>query len=233
MEINRQDQGLRKSYLLFIMTLLLGICVYFAASGVFSYLSNTSGSEITITAGNVGVALVEDFPENVSETGVENHNEKTFWGAATGTKDSVVRALIIPMIEYKDKKTGEWVTYGGKYLTEGVDYKITDSTKSSWTKPEGSTYWYYNKVVKGNANKDANIGKEWKNDESMTSKFEIRDVKLELNKSDLPEDLQDAAFRLNMLVKIESSQSSNGLVIDNWGLTGAEADFVSKIAPVK
>lgn len=233
MEINRTDQGLKKTYLLLIMTILLGVSVYFAASGVFAYLSNTSGSEITVTAGNVGVKLIEDFPETRRETGVENHKEKTFWGAATGTKDSIVRALIVPTVEYKDKKTGEWITYGGKSISEDVDYKITDNTKSSWTKPEGSLYWYYNKVIKGSENSGAEVNKEWTNSDEMTSKFEIRDIKLDLNKSDLPEDLKEADFRLNMLVKIESSQSSNGLAVDNWGLTGAEADFVNNIAPSK
>lgn len=233
MEINRTDQGLKKTYLLLIMAILLGISVYFAASGVFSYLSNTSGSEITVTAGDVSVKLIEDFPENVPETGVENYNEKTFWGAATGTKDSIVRALIVPIVEYKDNKTGEWITYGGKSISEDIDYKITDDTKSSWTKPEGSLYWYYNKVVKGNSNSGTEVNKEWTNSDEMTSKFEIRDINLDLNKSDLPEDLKDADFRLNILVKIESSQSSNGLAVDNWGLTGAEADFVENIAPSK
>lgn len=216
-----------KKLIIVLMLLALSVCFVFATT--FSYMFDQKESIMTITTGDVGIKLEEDFPENVPETGATDINKKIFWGVANGSKDTVVRTSITPMIEYRLKNSTDWISYGGQSMQDGIDYKISDATKQNWTKSKDSDYWYYNKVLFGNNTGKQIDGKVWENNNLFTSKFEINDINLEIKKDELPEELKDADFRLNLLVNIENSQYSHNMAIKNWNLTGNDKEIVEKI----
>lgn len=223
-----------KNIMLLIIAALIAVLSYFTTSGVYSFLTSKSSNEIRLNVGSVNVSLVEESPfddaNEIPDEGVEGHNKKTFWGVANGSKDTVVRAKITPLVEYRLPGSEEWVTFAGKTFVEGVDYTIPEETKQNWIRPEGSDYWYYNNILEGN--KD---GKS----QNKTEKFYIKDIKLEINEDDLPvstdesQDLKNADFRLNMIVDLESSQASNKMPLKNWApLSDNEKQRIYKILKI-
>ena len=199
---------------------LLALCAFlFVGYGTYSYLSTKNENAISITTGDVGIQLVEDFPSEGGDEG-ETTNDKTFWGVVTGSKDSVVRASIIPSVEYYNENTKKWEKIGAINITEGVkndrnfNYTVSEETQKTWKKGADG-YWYYQNILKGNKNSIVD-DKIWHDNDYTTSKFEIHNVYANITQEDLPENAKNAKVRLNMVVSIENSQATHKAFISNW-----------------
>lgn len=168
------------------------IAVLIASVSFFAYFTDNVNTDASVTVGNVGIELHEDFPET-DEYGATT-TTKTFWGVSTGSMDEYVRAQIITNVQVKDDTTGKWATTA-LISSDDIGYDISGTTLNNWVKGDND-YYYHKKVVKPS---------------SSTEKFYLTNIK---SKVPLPDELKGKHVRINMTVAIECAQASN----DNWKL---------------
>lgn len=150
----------------------------------------TSRQEETakINIGNLDVILVEDWPEDVPETGLER-NSKTVKGESVAEKKAYVRMRFIPIVEYyyeaeeNGVQISEWRTapISQEYI------KLTIDGKDNWVKQ--GEYYYYKKI--------------------LNSKESTEDLDLSWEIIEIPGTLKDYKIRTDVRVLLEYSQVSN------------------------
>lgn len=224
--------------------LLIAVCSLAVVLGVvatasfFAIFANRQKAETSIATGKIQVDLVEEFigpggepydPKNPDDPvrnpdpiptpdpddpnppvpeetpgpyegpGAPEGTTKIIKGNNTGTQPAYVRVRIFPVVEtFID---GEWVIHGG-IPANYIVWNQTYSVNGNWIYNADDDYYYYKYIVPAG---------------EMTSTIEVRNLH-----ADLPEYLQiqfgEDILRVNMLVSMESCQSSNGMYRQNWNI---------------
>jgi len=195
-----------------------------ASASFFAFFANRQKAETSITTGKIQVDLIETFPEEFTDdpdNPDDDYNEpddkgapvgttKNIKGHNSGTQPAYVRVRIFPIVETLPEGSSEWVVHGGipvdciKY--DQNELKTNPST-NMWIYNESDDYWYYKAILQPGED---------------TSNILIENLHVEL-----PEYLQvqygGDELRINMLVTLESCQSSNGLYRQNWNIENLPA----------
>lgn len=150
----------------------------------------TSRQEETakINIGNLDVILVEDWPEDVPETGLER-NSKTVKGESVAEKKAYVRMRFIPVIEYyyEAEENGEQIAEWRTAPIPQNYIKLTIDGKDNWVKQ--GEYYYYKKI--------------------LNSKESTENLDLSWEIIEIPGTLKDYKIRTDVRVLLEYSQVSN------------------------
>lgn len=178
--------------------LLLGTASFMA------FFISDKAAQTDMPTGIVNVDLVEDFTgsNGGNEEGTDPDGEglenatKVIKGHNTGTQPAYVRVKIFPVVE--TLQFGNWYVNGG-ISTSYIKYDISNS---GWTYNESDGYYYYNKIL--NATEE-------------TSEITVKNLRLEMP-DEIASIYQYDTLRVNMLVQLESTQSSNELWKINWGI---------------
>lgn len=139
-----------KSMILFIILLILFVLLIPVGYALFS---DTDNEILEIKAGNIHVTLTEDpqWRENDDEYGIEKY-EKNVKGVAAADCDlSYVRIRVVPIVQYYDSTTEEWITAPVPQENIAITLAGTDWEQSG-------EYWYYkNPIKKGEETDNLNI----------------------------------------------------------------------------
>lgn len=150
----------------------------------------TSRQEETakINIGNLDVILVEDWPEDVPETGLER-NSKTVKGESVAEKKAYVRMRFIPVIEYyyEAEENGEQIAEWRTAPIPQNYIKLAIDGKDNWVKQ--GEYYYYKKI--------------------LNSKESTENLDLSWEIIEIPGTLKDYKIRTDVRVLLEYSQVSN------------------------
>ena len=184
---------------LIIIGILIAILAILVPVG-YSLFSDTDNKDTNARLGEIEVELIEDWPkpgdeytpptdpenpnpvpETYNEYGIKKYS-KQIHGHSRAELDSYVRVRCIPIIEYKNPSTEEWIT-----VPVTQDNIIVNITGDTWVN-EGN-YWYYTKVLKENENTD-----------NMNISWEVAQV---------PSEIAEYPIRTNVKVLLEYSQASN------------------------
>ena len=188
---------------LIIIAILIAILAILVPVG-YSLFSDTDTKNTETRLGEIEVELVEDWPdpgdeytppgdptpdtETYNEYGISKQSKKVH-GHSNAEVDAYVRIRCIPIIEYKNPSTEEWIT-----LPVTQDNIIVNVTGDTWVSQ--GNYWYYTKVLKQNENTD-----------DMNINWEIAEI---------PSEVAEYPIRTNVKVLLEYSQASNDAWKNNF-----------------
>lgn len=124
------------------------ILVLIISSIVWALFTARKTDTAQVKVGEIKVILEEDWPEDVSEFGIER-NQKKVWGRSNGDKKAYVRMRFIPIVQYyyeeKDQDDNvtlaEWRT--APIPQENIRVKVKNA--SEWVLQ--GNYYYYKKIL--------------------------------------------------------------------------------------
>lgn len=200
--------------------LLLGTATFFA------FFNSGQKTETSLNTGVINVQLVERFgqpsdtdgdgqPDDKDGDGIPDVTEdpdgdgdinpdtggaaegaiKVITGDNIGTQPAYVRVKIFPQVDKLDK--GKWVVCGGI----PANYILYDQKDDGWV-DGGDGYFYYTRILPAG---------------QTTAPIIISNLHLDMPNI-IAETYKDETLRVDMLVKMESTQASNELYKLNWGI---------------
>lgn len=184
-----------------------------ATASFFAIFANRQKAETSIQTGKIDVKLVETFegsdydpddpPFRVPEDDDEPYEGpglsgavKTIKGVNEGTQPAYVRVRIFPSIETL-LSDGTWAVHGG-IPVQRINYV---HEYDGWV-DGGDGYWYYTRILKP--------GEE-------TSVMVIKELTVDLTEDEIAAYGNDM-LRVDVLVRLESTQASNELWKINWNI---------------
>lgn len=212
-----------------VKTLVTAACVALvlavvASASFFAIFASRQKAENSINTGIINVELQEEFkPGGGSEppvdpsdpnspakdpddpdappykgTGAENA-VKIIKGYNSGTQPAYVRVRLFPVVETMVSDSPiEWNVHGG-IPANRVEYDLDDT---GWIYSADDDYYYYSKILQPG---------------ETTPEMTVSNLGVDLNEAEQVLYGEDT-LRVNMLVTLESSQASNGLWRQNWGI---------------
>lgn len=190
---------------------VVAVLALIATASFFAIFANRQKAETSIQTGKIDVKLVETFEGDDYDPDDPPHRTpdddpyegpglsgavKTVKGVNEGTQPAYVRVRIFPSIETQ-LPDGTWAVHGG-IPVQRINYV---HEYDGWV-DGGDGYWYYTRILKP--------GEE-------TSAMVIKELTV-----DLTEDEQAAygedILRVDVLIRLESTQASNELWKINWGI---------------
>lgn len=124
------------------------IALIIIASITYALFTATEQDSATIDIGEINVVLEEDWPENVSEFGIER-SQKKVWGESTGDKKAYVRMKFVPVVQYfVQEKDNEQNVISEEWKTAPIaqeDINISLSNDENWILQ--GDYYYYKKIL--------------------------------------------------------------------------------------
>ena len=79
------------------------IALLIISTVVWALFTARKDDAANIQVGEIEVVLEEDWPDDVTEFGIER-NQKKVWGRSTGDKKAYVRMRFVPVVEYCQTK---------------------------------------------------------------------------------------------------------------------------------
>ena len=125
------------------------IALLIISSIVWALFTARQTDSADISVGEIEVILEEDWPDDVTEFGIERYQKKV-WGRSTGDKDAYVRMRFIPIVEYyyEEKDEEENVTFAewrtAPIAQENLRVKVKNA--SDWVLQ--GNYYYYKSILK-------------------------------------------------------------------------------------
>ena len=181
------------SFKILLVIILLVVLITLIPIG-FALFSHKKDDKVLANLKEIEVVLVEDWPEFGGEYENDNHEIEVYnqYGISKKTKiihghsikemDAYVRVRLIPIIEYYDTTTSEWIT-----APVSQDKFIVTVTGDKWIK--SGDYWYYKEILPG---------------------FEDTDVmNIAWQVTDIPTEIAKYTMRTNVRVILEYAQTTN------------------------
>ena len=136
----------KKSTIIAIVVILTLLVI---TTVVWALFTARQAEQAQIKIGTINVTLIEDWPDDVTEYGIER-NQKKVCGKSTGDKDAYVRMRFIPIVQYlyetKDEEgnvlSSEWKT--ASISQDNINIKIKNA--DDWILQ--GDYYYYKKILK-------------------------------------------------------------------------------------
>ncbi len=124
------------------------IALLIISTVVWALFTARKDDAANIQVGEIEVVLEEDWPDDVTEFGIER-NQKKVWGRSTGDKKAYVRMRFVPIVEYyyveKDDEDNitlaEWRT--APIPQENIRVKVKNA--SDWVLQ--GNYYYYKSIL--------------------------------------------------------------------------------------
>ena len=124
------------------------IALLIISTVVWALFTARKDDAANIQVGEIEVVLEEDWPDDVTEFGIER-NQKKVWGRSTGDKKAYVRMRFVPVVEYyyveKDDNDNitlaEWRT--APIPQENIRVKVKNA--SDWVLQ--GNYYYYKSIL--------------------------------------------------------------------------------------
>ena len=124
------------------------IALLIISTVVWALFTARKDDAANIQVGEIEVVLEEDWPDDVTEFGIER-NQKKVWGRSTGDKKAYVRMRFVPTVEYyyveKDDNDNitlaEWRT--APIPQENIRVKVKNA--SDWVLQ--GNYYYYKSIL--------------------------------------------------------------------------------------
>lgn len=124
------------------------IALLIISTVVWALFTARKDDAANIQVGEIEVVLEEDWPDDVTEFGIEK-NQKKVWGRSTGDKKAYVRMRFVPIVEYyyveKDDEDNitlaEWRT--APIPQENIRVKVKNA--SDWVLQ--GNYYYYKSIL--------------------------------------------------------------------------------------
>lgn len=124
------------------------IALLIISTVVWALFTARKDDAANIQVGEIEVVLEEDWPDDVTEFGIEK-NQKKVWGRSTGDKKAYVRMRFVPIVEYyyveKDDNDNitlaEWRT--APIPQENIRVKVKNA--SDWVLQ--GNYYYYKSIL--------------------------------------------------------------------------------------
>lgn len=124
------------------------IALLIISTVVWALFTARKDDDANIQVGEIEVVLEEDWPDDVTEFGIER-NQKKVWGRSTGDKKAYVRMRFVPIVEYyyveKDDNDNitlaEWRT--APIPQENIRVKVKNA--SDWVLQ--GNYYYYKSIL--------------------------------------------------------------------------------------
>lgn len=124
------------------------IALLIISTVVWALFTARKDDAANIQVGEIEVVLEEDWPDDVTEFGIER-NQKKVWGRSTGDKKAYVRMRFVPIVEYyyveKDDNDNitlaEWRT--APIPQENIRVKVKNA--SDWVLQ--GNYYYYKSIL--------------------------------------------------------------------------------------
>lgn len=180
----------KKVIIVFVIIVLIIILI---SSFVFALFTSRKEDSARIRIGNLDVILVEDWPDEVDEIGIDR-NTKKVKGESVADKKAYVRMRFIPIVEYfyEEEEDGqitrsEWRT--APISQDDIKLRVTDST-DNWVKQ--GDYYYYKKIL--NPREET---------EELDLRWEVTDLPTAIARYD--------HIKVDVRVLLEYSQTSNEL----------------------
>ena len=179
------------------------ILVLVIGSIVWALFTDRKTDSATIKVGEIDVTLIEDWPDDVTEYGIDR-TQKKVWGKSDGDKDAYVRMRFIPIVQYyyveKDNDdniiVAEWRT--AAISQDNINVKVKNADE--WVLQDN--YYYYKSILKPGET-TSKIDLEWEIYEmpSEYARYEhIRtDVRVILEYSQTSNDAWKDIFQINNL----------------------------------
>lgn len=183
-----REKAMKKNKKVIIGCLIAVVIIILVSTIVLALFTSRKEETAKVNIGNLDVILVEDWPDDVPETGIER-NSKTVKGESVAEKKAYVRMRFIPVIEYyyeaeeDGKQISEWRT--APISEEYINVTIDD--KGNWVKQ--GDYYYYKKI--------------------LNSKESTTDLNLSWEILEIPGTIKDYKIRTDVRVLLEYSQVSN------------------------
>lgn len=190
-----------KSLKFIILVILIAVFVILIPVG-YSLFSDTDSAETETRLGEIDVELKENWPnpddeytpqpdeqnpnpepELYDEYGIKKYS-KEIYGHSVAELDSYVRVRCIPVVEYKNQHTGEWVT-----VPVSQDAITVTVSGDDWTK--SGDYWYYKNVLIG-----------YEDTEKMNIDWTVNEI---------PSEIAQYPIRTDVRVILEYAQASNNM----------------------
>lgn len=198
-----------KTIKLIVIAVLIVVLAILIPIG-YALFSDTDRKDTDARLGEIEVTLVEDWPdpgdqytpttepgepdpdpETYNEYGIKKYSKKIH-GHSVAELDSYVRVRCIPIIEYKNPSTEQWVT-----VPVNQDNISVTVTGDSWV--SSGNYWYYKKVLRGFADTD--------------------EMNISWNVLEIPSEIAGNPIRTNVKVLLEYSQASNDAWKNNFQIS--------------
>ena len=179
-----------------------------ATATFFALFQSGQKTEASLATGKIDVQLVEKFEgsngsgdagTNPDSEGLENAT-KTIKGDNKGSQPAYVRVKIFPQVEEYDDDNG-W-TICGDVPTNYAKYDINNE---NWIEDNG--YYYYKSILPAG---------------ETTSEIVISNLTLDVPDV-IKQNIKHKKLRVNMLVEMEATQSSNELYKLNWNIDSLPA----------
>ncbi|MBQ8379457.1 MAG: hypothetical protein IJX34_01420 [Clostridia bacterium] len=179
---------MKKNKKFIIGSFIAVVLIILISTIVFALFTSRQEETAKINIGNLDVILVEDWPDDVPEIGIER-NSKTVKGESVAEKKAYVRMRFIPVVEYyyeaeeDGNQIAEWRTapISQNYI------KLTIDEKDNWVKQ--GEYYYYKRI--------------------LNSKESTTDIDLSWEIVEIPGEIKDYKIRTDVRVLLEYSQVSN------------------------
>lgn len=178
----------KKNKKIIIWCSIVALIIILISTIVLALFTARQEEKAKINIGNLDVILIEDWPDDVPETGIER-NSKTVKGESVAEKKAYVRMRFIPVVEYYYEaeedgvQVAEWRTapISQEYI------RLTIEDKDNWVKQ--GDYYYYKKI--------------------LNSKESTTDLNLSWEIIELPSTIANYQIRTDVRVLLEYSQISN------------------------
>lgn len=179
---------------------IISVIIIVVSTIVLALFTARQEETAKINIGNLDVILVEDWPDDVPETGLER-NSKTVKGESVAEKKAYVRMRFIPVVEYyyeaeeDGNKIAEWRTapISQEYI------RLTIDGKDDWVKQ--GDYYYYKKILNSKeSTTDLDLSWEIIEIPSTVAKYQIRtDVRVLLEYSQISNEIWKNIFQIEDL----------------------------------
>lgn len=137
---------MKKNKKIIISCAVIAVLIVIISTIVLAIFTARQEETAKINIGNLDVILVEDWPDDVPEIGIER-NSKKVKGESVAEKKAYVRMRFIPIVEYfyeaeeNGVQVSEWRT--APISQEYINLKIEG--QDNWVKQ--GEYYYYKKIL--------------------------------------------------------------------------------------
>lgn len=124
------------------------VSVIIITSIVWALFTAKQTDNAQVKIGDIEVELIEDWPDDVPEYGIER-NQKKVWGKSVGDKRAYVRMRFIPVVQYLyEEKDDDDNVIVSEWRTASIsqdDVKVKVSNAEDWALKDN--YYYYKQIL--------------------------------------------------------------------------------------
>ena len=218
----------KKKIIIASVIVVLIICI--TSTIAFALFSSRQEELARINIGNLDVVLEEDWPDDVSEEGIDR-NTKKVKGTSVADKKAYVRLRFIPVVEYffegeeNGQQVAEWRT--APIAQEYIKIKVENN--QNWIKQ--GEYYYYKKILKPRkSTEELSLSWEILEIPSTIARFDkIRtDVRVLLEYSQVSNEVWKDIFQINDLP--QGVERVDGESVTGSSVVESEPDGITKSA---